>query len=229
MQADYDARKYQQPPYYLSPPPSPRPGNPGTSRHGFGLAIDVITNAPVAVRNAIMARNGWHLWSASDPNHFEPNEFNVLVSPPETALASDGSTPLDDDPEEVFDNMTSYELARQSNDPAVWYCVDRMHRWHVRDQAQLNDVVFFITAQQGAGNKAANPTVQVVGDITSFGVIVQDAASAVSPASGGGTVDAAGLATKADISDLSTAIGTDIAAVAADVKAIKIPTTFVAQ
>lgn len=94
MRADYIAGKYQQPPYYLSPPPSPIPGKAGTSRHGFGLAIDVTTNAPVATRNAIMARNGWHLWSLSDPNHFEPNDLDVLTTPPESAFSSGTVTPL---------------------------------------------------------------------------------------------------------------------------------------
>jgi hypothetical protein len=97
MRADYDRGVYLKAPYYLSPPPSPRPGAPGTSRHGFALAVDVVSNAPKSRRDQIMAAHSFHVWSSSDPNHYEPDWLNVLSAPPESAFADVDTDPLEEE------------------------------------------------------------------------------------------------------------------------------------
>lgn len=95
MQHAYDTRNYSA--YNLSPPPSPRPANPGQSRHGYAKAVDVISNAPVSTRDAFMVGRGFRLWSFSDRNHYEYGDAlssDGLVSAASLGLASSGSTVL---------------------------------------------------------------------------------------------------------------------------------------
>jgi hypothetical protein len=111
VQAAFDAKNWG-PPYYLNPKSSSRPANAGHSRHGFGLAVDVVTNAPAAKRDQILAEHGFHLWSTSDPNHFEPDGIDVLAAPPDSAFAAldqsqlNNSTPMEDD----MSTATAYKI-----------------------------------------------------------------------------------------------------------------------
>jgi len=94
MRAAFDAGQFGIAPYYLNRSSKVRPARPGQSRHGFGLAMDVVTNAPTAKRDSILKAHGIHLWDASDPNHFEPDGLDVLVAPPDSAFAALNQTQI---------------------------------------------------------------------------------------------------------------------------------------
>jgi hypothetical protein len=93
MRSDYLAHVYSR--FNLSPPPSPPPAPAGSSRHGFGLAVDVISNAPAAKRDQIMAAHGFNRWSATDANHYEPGAYYVLTPVPDAAFAGLDQQTLD--------------------------------------------------------------------------------------------------------------------------------------
>jgi hypothetical protein len=64
----------------------------GDSRHGFGKAVDVVSNAPLAVRDRILAKHGFVLWAEWDRNHYEHGD--VLAPDPDSAFAALTSKPL---------------------------------------------------------------------------------------------------------------------------------------
>lgn len=71
MRAAYFRGEFGVAPYYLARN-GVAPAAAGGSRHGFGRAVDIYTNASTGHRDAVMAANGFHVWDEQlDYNHFE--------------------------------------------------------------------------------------------------------------------------------------------------------------
>ncbi|GIT80149.1 hypothetical protein LLS1_18180 [Leifsonia sp. LS1] len=68
------------------------------------------------------------------------------------------------------DEMTTMELVRQDGDAAVYFSVNRIIRYHITS-ASLVDYQFWLN-QLKATNPYANPNVQVVQNIASFGAVL---------------------------------------------------------
>jgi murein DD-endopeptidase MepM/ murein hydrolase activator NlpD len=67
-------------------------------------------------------------------------------------------------PEEI--DMPTYELVRGLNQAAVWFCVDRIHRYAIPNETVLADYQYFMT------QKGQPSTVQYPVNLTSFGTPV---------------------------------------------------------
>lgn len=81
------------------------------------------------------------------------------------------------------EEMSSLELVKGANDPtgAIYFSVDRASRYHLSTQAILNDYSAYITGCKNSGNTLANPDVQVVASLESFGPIVPSAVTTDTP------------------------------------------------
>ena len=133
----------------------------GQSTHGEGCTADLSDTGrnPVTVFSAWLDTNaatyGARRTIGSESWHYQ---FG-FDHPALTALTA---TQIEED------DMTTYELVRQTGTPSVYFSVNRVTRCPVISEAHLADYVYYLQTAHGI----ADPQVLEVGRIESFGAIV---------------------------------------------------------
>ncbi|GIT80161.1 hypothetical protein LLS1_18300 [Leifsonia sp. LS1] len=127
-----------------------------------GLVIG--TNGSVC--ETVEGNAGGNPWSSSVVHHNTGRSGTAYAYPvyadQDSSTTSPTPTPEDD--------MTTMELVRQDGDAAVYFSVNRIIRYHIT-AASLTDYQFWLN-QLKANNPYANPNVQVVQNVASFGAVL---------------------------------------------------------